>query len=98
MTWTWVFFFFVAFGSKVVLAAATIYLLLPRERRCDECDGETIPIRMGLTARSFSRVFAGKVQRRWCPQCGWEGLTRTGRLNPPGTLVSDVDTEPVEQR
>ena len=98
MTWTWVFFFFVAFGSKVLLAAATIYLLLPKERQCDECDGETIPIRMGAVARGFSRVFAGKVQRRWCPQCGWEGLTRTGRLNPPGTLTSDVDTEPVEYR
>jgi hypothetical protein len=98
MMWTWIFFFFVAFGAKVVLAVATIYLLFSAERRCDECDGETLPIRMGGVGRALSALTLGKVQRRWCPGCGWEGLTRTGRMNPPGTLVSGLDTETARYR
>ena len=80
------FFFFVAFGAKVVLAAAMIYLIFPAERTCSACDGETLPVRMGAGGRAVSRLTMGRLQRRWCPRCGWEGLTRTGRLNRPGTF------------
>jgi hypothetical protein len=50
---------------------------------CSECDGETLPIRMGALGRLLSWLTRGAVQRRWCPRCGWEGLTRSGHLNRP---------------
>lgn len=90
---TWILFFFLAFGAKVVLAFAMIYLLLPAERSCSECDGETLPLQMGIVGRSFSAVTLGVVQRRWCPRCGWEGLTRTGRRNRPGTYLPEAEHE-----
>lgn len=82
---TWIVFFFIAFGAKVVLAFAMIYLIFPTDRVCSECDGETLPIRMGVVGRLLSWMSRGAVQRRWCPRCGWEGLTRSGRLPADAT-------------
>jgi hypothetical protein len=73
-------FFFVAFGSKAVLAMVTIYFIFPSERSCPECDGATIPLRMGAAGRMLSWMLRGTVERRWCPRCRWEGMTRTGQL------------------
>lgn len=82
-------FFFVAFGSKMVLAAITIWLLLPTDPRCSRCDGDTLLIRMGRAGRLLSRLMLGTVQRRWCPRCGWEGLARAPRRRRrTGTLFS----------
>ena len=67
---TWIFFFFVAFGAKVVLAFAMIYLIFPADRVCSDCDGETLPIRMGvagryiLTPAVFEPVPVGDGQNR----------------------------------
>jgi hypothetical protein len=85
------FFFFVALGSKLCLALVMIYLLLPTDRRCNQCDEETLLIRMTGTARLLSRLTGGRLQRRWCPRCGWFGLARPARatggagaeLSPP---------------
>jgi hypothetical protein len=79
----WLLFFFIAFGSKVILAFAMIYLILEEERGCPSCDAETVLVRMGLGGRWLSFLTWGRVQKRWCPRCGWEGLTRTGTLNRP---------------
>jgi hypothetical protein len=79
----WLLFFFIAFGSKVILATAMIYLMLEEERGCPSCDGETVLMRMGFLGGALSRLSSGRVQKRWCPRCGWEGMTRTGRLNRP---------------
>lgn len=86
---TWIFFFFLAFGAKVLLAFAMIYLIFPADRVCNECDGETLPIQMGPVGRLLSLLSLGRIQRRWCPQCGWEGLTRSGRLNRPAFHGAD---------
>lgn len=65
------------FGSKLLLALMVIYYLLPRERRCTVCDGETVR----LTAR---RGFALpgrllRVHRRFCLGCGKTLLARGER-------------------
>jgi len=73
-------FFFVAFGSKAVLALVTIYFIIPSERSCPECDGDTIPLRMSLPGRVMARLLMRTVERRWCPRCRWEGMTRTGHI------------------
>jgi hypothetical protein len=82
---TWIFFFFLAFGAKALLAFAMIYLIFPADRVCNECDGETVLVQMGPMGRLLSAFSLGRVQRRWCPHCGWEGLTRSGRTHRPGT-------------
>lgn len=86
----WLLFFFIAFGSKVVLATAMIYLMLEEERGCPSCDEPTLLMRMGTLGRVLSTVSLGRVQKRWCPRCGWEGLTRTGRHNRPVATSRDV--------
>ena len=86
-------FFFVAFGSKVVLALVTIYYIFPDDRTCPECDGGTLPIRMSLPGRAVARLLRGTVERRWCPSCRWEGMTRTGHLREaPPAYALDPET------
>lgn len=77
---TYLLYFFVTFISKAILALVVCYLLFSTERTCDRCDAETLPIRMGGAGRLLSRAMLGRLQRRWCPRCGWEGMTRTGHL------------------
>ena len=84
----WLFFFFIAFGAKVVLAVAMMYLMLESERDCANCACETIPIRMGGWGRMFTALSMGYLQRRWCPSCRWEGLTRSGRASHGGAPSS----------
>ncbi|MGH7458408.1 MAG: hypothetical protein ACREKN_04890 [Longimicrobiaceae bacterium] len=78
----WLLFMFVAVGAKVLLALATIYLLLPADSRCSACDGETLLLQPGGVMRLVERLSRQRVQRRWCPRCGREGVTRTPRGAP----------------
>jgi hypothetical protein len=86
-------FFFVAFGAKAVLALVTIYYIFPSERSCPECDGDTLPLRMSLPGRAVARLLMGRIERRWCPRCRWEGMTRTGRMHEPApSFAWDAET------
>jgi hypothetical protein len=86
----WLSFFFVAFGAKLLLALATIYLILPGERSCVQCDGETVAVRMGPAGRLLAAALRGTVERRWCPRCGWEGMSRAPRGGREPALVPGV--------
>jgi len=88
---TWIAFFFVAFFAKLGLAMAMCYLIFPSERTCDECNAETLPVRMGPGGRLLARVMRGRLQKRWCPRCGWQGITRTGAMDAHAPFP---DTEP----
>jgi hypothetical protein len=88
---TWIAFFFVAFFAKLGLAIVMCYLIFPSERTCDECNAETLPMRMGVGGRLLQRLMFGRLQRRWCPRCGWEGITRTRAVDAPALYP---DTEP----
>jgi hypothetical protein len=72
-------FLFIAFGSKLLLALVMIYMLLPGDRSCNSCDEDTLLIRSDGGGRIFSKLTFGRVQRRWCPRCGWDGLARRVR-------------------
>jgi hypothetical protein len=72
-------FIFLAMGAKLLLALAMIYLLLPSDRRCNHCDGDTLLMQAGRSGRFLARLCGGTVSRRWCPACGWEGLARCSR-------------------
>lgn len=76
MLYYWILFFFVAFGAKVILAFAMIYFLLPSDRFCGECSGETLLMQGNRLVRTVFRLTRGHMQQRWCPGCGWEGLAR----------------------
>jgi len=80
-------FLFVAFGSKLLLALVTIWLLFPSDPRCSECDGETLLLRMGPVGRAVSRLLLGQIQRRWCPRCGGETFARPARRRPGRVLA-----------
>jgi hypothetical protein len=80
MLYYWLIFFFVAFGAKVLLAFLMMYLLLPADRRCGRCDGETLLIRANRAARFGFALSRRHVEWRWCLACGWEGLGRRSHL------------------
>lgn len=85
-------FLFVAFGVKLLLAAATIYLLFPADRRCSACDTETLLLRPTGPARGLARLSGGRLQRRWCPACGWEGWARGSRPRRPARATASGRT------
>lgn len=74
-------FLFIAFGVKLILALVMIYMLLMVDTRCNGCGEETLLIAPTGWSRWLSRMMLGRVQRRWCPRCGWYGLAR--RVPPP---------------
>ena len=77
MLWYWLLFFFITVGAKFVLALLMIYLLLPSDRHCGECEeGETLLLEGSRVVRIVTRAFPGRLERRWCPRCGREGFAR----------------------
>ena len=76
MLWYYLLFFFLTVGAKLLLALVMIYFLLPADRLCSRCDGETLLLGGSRAARFRTRLFLGRVQWRWCAQCGWEGMAR----------------------
>lgn len=87
MLYYYLLYFFIAVGAKLLLAMLMIYLLLPDDGVCGECDGETLLIRPRVLGRLAARLAMGRVQWRWCSRCGWEGLARRTRRPPPYPAV-----------
>jgi hypothetical protein len=85
--WYYLLFFFVTVGAKLILALTMIYYLLPSDRLCSECDGETLLLGGNRGARLRTRLFLGRVHWRWCPRCGWEGMSRPVADPPPAADV-----------
>lgn len=68
---------FVLIGSKLVLGAIAVYLLLPTDSCCATCDAETLPLLHRHGTYHLMRLL--RLQRRWCMECQRESLTRRGR-------------------
>jgi len=64
--------FTVLLRFAIILAVA--YLLLPKHARCPHCDAEMMPIR-----NRFLRRVVPWIERRWCMECGWNGVVRRSR-------------------
>lgn len=62
---------------RVAIVTAVVYLLLPRGPLCPHCRAEMMPIRN----RFFDRLLPA-LQRRWCLECGWNGVVRRVRPRP----------------
>ena len=89
MIWAVIAFWLAALGSKLILAMWIVWVLLPGERECSVCDGETSALEPRYGLRTLAR-WAG-VQSRWCPRCGDSYLAR--RSHPPLLWVGRRDAE-----
>jgi hypothetical protein len=62
---------------RVAIITAVAYLLLPQGIVCPHCSADLAALRN----RFFDRVLPA-LQRRWCIECGWNGLVRRARPAP----------------
>ncbi len=62
---------------RVAIITAVAYLLLPRGSPCPHCGADMAAIRNRL----FDRLLP-MLQRRWCVECGWNGIVRRVRAAP----------------
>ncbi|HYT70681.1 MAG TPA: hypothetical protein VEK78_04820 [Gemmatimonadales bacterium] len=67
---------------RIAIIAAVTYLLLPQGPLCPHCHVDMMPIRN----RFFDRLLPA-LQRRWCLECGWNGIVRRMRRVPKQTVV-----------
>jgi hypothetical protein len=68
------FVFFVLLGSKILLGAVAVYMLLPDEPSCATCDAELLPLVPPPGAAWL--LGALRLERRWCMECRRETLAR----------------------
>jgi hypothetical protein len=85
-------FFFVLLGSKILLGAVAVYMLLPQDPHCVLCDAEMLPIAVPRGADSLLRML--RLQRRWCMECGGEALGRRSRLRAGRAHVARPVVQP----
>ncbi|HWV56036.1 MAG TPA: hypothetical protein VNZ57_01070 [Longimicrobiales bacterium] len=64
----------------LALSLVVSYRALHRGPSCPICRGETLR----LMGKVLGRLGTGwsPIHRRWCPACGWEGLTKVARMGP----------------
>src|SRR2546430_6935886 len=64
---------------RVAIVTAVVYLLLPQGALCPHCNVEMVAVRNRVLDR-----LVPVLQRRWCLECGWNGVVRRGRgAHPP---------------
>ena len=68
----------VTVAMRVAIVTAVVYLLLPRGPLCPHCGIEMV---VPLRNRFFDRLLPA-LQRRWCLECGWDGVVRRVRGAP----------------
>src|SRR2546428_14126523 len=63
---------------RVAIVTAVVYLLLPQGALCPHCNVEMVAVRNRVLDR-----LVPVLQRRWCLECGWNGVVRRGGEGPP---------------
>ncbi|HEX5520067.1 MAG TPA: hypothetical protein VFX29_00165 [Longimicrobiaceae bacterium] len=64
--------FIVALWTAMLLAPVLVlFLFLPSGHECPRCSAETVAVRS-----VFLRPVRRLAGRRWCIECGWEGIMR----------------------
>jgi hypothetical protein len=76
--WLIVLVLFVTVLMRFAIVLAVVYLLLPRGTLCPRCQVE-----MTLIQNRFLKKVLPMVERRWCLQCGWNGVARRVRSRLP---------------
>jgi hypothetical protein len=85
-------FWFVLLGSKLVLSAVVIYMLLPKDRECAICNAETLPVEAPRVFRGVMKLM--RIQRYWCVECDRESI---GRPAKSAAGARDVTLRPVPE-
>jgi len=67
---------------RVAIVCAVAYLLLPPDPLCPHCRSAMLPIRNRVLDRLLPAI-----QRRWCLECGWNGVVRRGQTRPTRTAA-----------
>jgi hypothetical protein len=65
---------------RFAIILAVVYFILPRGSLCPHCHVEMVLIR-----NRFLETVLPAVQRRWCLECGWNGVARRTRPRLPRT-------------
>ena len=91
--WYYLLFLFVTVGAKLVLALAMIYYLLPNERTCAECDGETLLLGGNRGGGVPARPLHRPGDRRGGPPGGGGGAVLLHGVTP---VASRAATRAVE--
>lgn len=92
MLWLIASYLVMVFLIPLILSGIVSYRSLPSGRRCPQCRGETIPLqqRVLVIAQHYAR--RTRMEKRWCLECGWEGLTRNAMVRR-ATAPSSTRTE-----
>ena len=93
-----VFAMLILIGLLAVPAAMVmgfVWFLIPHAVSCPHCSEVTERL---VTVRALRRL---SLERRWCTNCGWAGLSRNALVTrktptPPGVIVPELDPEEVE--
>ncbi len=67
---------------RITIICAVAYLLLPKGPLCPLCHVPMLPIRNRLLGRVLP-----VVERRWCLECGWNGVVRRVQPSPAAPVV-----------
>ena len=59
---------------RLAIVTAVVYLLLPQGPRCPHCSLDMVAIR-----NRFFDLLVPLLERRWCMECGWNGVVRRVR-------------------
>lgn len=62
---------------RLAMIVGVAYFLVPRGPLCPHCQVEMLPLRHAV----LDRVLPG-LQRRWCMECGWNGVVRRPKAAP----------------
>lgn len=77
MTLAILLFAFATFGSKLLLALAIVWVLVPEAGECPRCDCDSSRIEVPTMLRAFAQ--AARLQWRWCPGCDDSFIARGPR-------------------
>ena len=67
---------------RVAIVTAVVYLLLPQGSLCPHCNLEMVAVRNRVLDQ-----LVPVLQRRWCLECGWNGVVRRGQARPTRTAA-----------
>jgi hypothetical protein len=82
------------FVLPAVLSVAVSYRALPYGVRCARCGGDTLQL-LSRWLRRAAPLLPSAVQRRWCLNCGWEGVVRVPRRQPAISTAQTLDVRPL---
>jgi hypothetical protein len=75
------------FVLPITLSAIVSYRALHTGRDCSCCGARTVRVvsrRLRFTSVLVPRA---EIQRRWCLECGWEGMARLNVLRPASAVI-----------